>query len=358
MELEIVTPAWISRSNEKEVPIIEEPPMNSEMEVLLEALRETQENYRNKCTECESLWQVNEGLAEVVRKSDEALYQKTCELEQLKLRMQSLTFCEFAMDEVPLRVEPPELPKEDVVKPFKRRLKRTHKRDSSRSSKHRSSRSKREGDKNKKDADTTDRKRVTVKHLMSETQKGSDRKKDSSPKLRKKRSLRSRSEPVDMSQMRWIRVGTPTEKEAVKSNPSHLAHIYWIKPIGQTEVGMMRQCAYDTDYTGPASEATEGERLSKLFGDKTILFMANHGIATIGKSVAQAYDRLYYIERAAQVQLFAMWTGQPLKEMSSEVVDRTMKNFGGNTWGEKKPCDYHFEALKRILDRKEPDYKD
>ena len=131
-----------------------------------------------------------------------------------------------------------------------------------------------------------------------------------------------------------------------------------IKPIGQTEVGMMRQCAYDTDYTGPACEATEGERLATLFGDKTILFMANHGIATIGKTVAQAYDRLYYIERAAQVQLYAMWTGKPLKEMSPEVVERTMQNFGGNTWGEKKPCDFHFDALKRILDRKEPDYKE
>lgn len=131
-----------------------------------------------------------------------------------------------------------------------------------------------------------------------------------------------------------------------------------IKPIGQTEVGMMRQIAYDMDYTGPAFDRSEGERLAGLFGDKTIMFMGNHGVATIGNSIAQAYDRLYYVERAAQVQLYAMWTGQPLRELSPEVVEKTMKSFGGTKWGDKKPCDYHFEALKRILDRNEPDYQD
>lgn len=131
-----------------------------------------------------------------------------------------------------------------------------------------------------------------------------------------------------------------------------------IKPIGQTEVGMMRQVAYDMDYTGPACDPEEGGRLARLFGDKTILFMGNHGVATVGKTVAEAYDRLYYIERAAQVQLFAMWTGQPLKIMSPELVETTVNGFGGNDFGDKKPCDFHFAALKRILDRKEPDYKD
>ena len=128
------------------------------------------------------------------------------------------------------------------------------------------------------------------------------------------------------------------------------------KPIGQTEVGMMRHVAYDADYTGPAFDPEEGERLAELFGDKTVLFMGNHGIATVGKSVAEAYDRLYYVERAAQVQLYAMWTGQKLKEMPKAVIDHTMRSFSGQKFEKGKPCDYHFAALKRILDRKEPDY--
>ncbi|MGI9408772.1 MAG: class II aldolase/adducin family protein [Hyphomicrobiaceae bacterium] len=131
-----------------------------------------------------------------------------------------------------------------------------------------------------------------------------------------------------------------------------------IKPIGQTEVGMMKHIAYDMEYPGPAFDPAEGRRLAGLFGDKTILFMGNHGVATIGKTVAEAYDKLYYVERAAQVQLYAMWTGQPLRELSQDVVTNTKKSFGGNDFGDKKPCDFHFAALKRILDRQEPDYKD
>jgi len=130
-----------------------------------------------------------------------------------------------------------------------------------------------------------------------------------------------------------------------------------IKPIGQTEAILMKKIAYDMDYAGPAFDPAEGERLAGLIGDKKILFMANHGVATVGSSVAEAYDLLYYIERAAQVQLYAMWSGQKLLEMNPKVIDET-KNFKGQQFKHGKGYLYHFEALKRILDRKEPDYKE
>jgi ribulose-5-phosphate 4-epimerase/fuculose-1-phosphate aldolase len=133
-----------------------------------------------------------------------------------------------------------------------------------------------------------------------------------------------------------------------------------IKPIGQTEALLMKSIAYDADYQGPAYDPDEGGRLAELFGDKgdkTILFMANHGVATIGSTVAEAFDKLYYIERAAQVQLYAMWTGKPLKFMDPAVTERTMAATG-QSFKMGKPCEYHFAALKRILDRKEPDYRD
>ena len=95
-----------------------------------------------------------------------------------------------------------------------------------------------------------------------------------------------------------------------------------IKEIGQTEVGMMGKIAYDDNYAGPAFEPEEGERLAGIIGDKTVLFMANHGISTVGETVAEAYDRLYYIERAAQVQIYAMWTGQRLKQLAEPVMEK------------------------------------
>ncbi|MGD0150637.1 MAG: class II aldolase/adducin family protein [Xanthobacteraceae bacterium] len=130
-----------------------------------------------------------------------------------------------------------------------------------------------------------------------------------------------------------------------------------IKEIGQTEVGLMGQIAYDDEYTGPALEPEEGERLAKVIGEHTLLFMANHGVTTLGDTVADAYNRLYYIERAAQVQIYAMWTGQRLKELPKAVVEKTQRDIGGNRFYEgPTPAQRHFDALKRILDRNEPDY--
>ncbi len=120
---------------------------------------------------------------------------------------------------------------------------------------------------------------------------------------------------------------------------------------------MAGKIACDDEYTGPAFDPAEGERLAKVIGDKTILFMANHGITTVGDTIADAYDRLYYLERAAQVQIYAMWTGQPLKQLPAAVVEKTMQDIGGpNSYQGPTPAQRHFDALKRILDRKEPDY--
>ena len=133
-----------------------------------------------------------------------------------------------------------------------------------------------------------------------------------------------------------------------------------ILPIGQTELGTLIHTAYDEEYTGPAFDPAEGARLAEIIGDKTVLMMANHGIATVGKTVSEAYDRLYYAERVAQVQLYAMWTNKPLKPIAPDVVDHTLSEFRNNRYqyGGRPNCDWHFDALKRILDRKEPDYKD
>ena len=132
-----------------------------------------------------------------------------------------------------------------------------------------------------------------------------------------------------------------------------------ILTIGQTELGTLLHTAYDDTYTGPAHDPEEGARLAKVIGDKSVLMMANHGVATIGTTIAEAYDRLYYVERVAQVQLYAMWTGKPLRHLPQPVVEKTYEEFRGfGRYGGRRNSDWHFDALKRSLDRKEPDYAD
>ena len=133
-----------------------------------------------------------------------------------------------------------------------------------------------------------------------------------------------------------------------------------ILPIGQTELGTMMRMVYDTDYAGPAFDPKEGKRLAGALGDKTVMMMANHGVLTVGETVAEAYDRLYYMERVAQVQLYAMWTNRPLKHIPKKVIDSSIAEFRNSKrqYGGRSNADWHFDALKRILDRKEPDYRD
>jgi ribulose-5-phosphate 4-epimerase/fuculose-1-phosphate aldolase len=132
-----------------------------------------------------------------------------------------------------------------------------------------------------------------------------------------------------------------------------------ILPIGQTEIGFLDKIAYDHDYTGPALDPTEGERLAHVIGrDNKVLFMANHGVLVCGTCVAEAYDLLYYLERAAQVQLYAMWTGRKLRNVRPDIVAHTLNQYEA-TWpkyANKPSYQHHFDALKRLLDRREPDY--
>ena len=131
-----------------------------------------------------------------------------------------------------------------------------------------------------------------------------------------------------------------------------------IQPIGQTELGTQMRTGYDESYDGPGLDPAEGERLAKICGNNTVLLMANHGALTLGDTIAEAYDRLYYLERVAQVQLYAMWTGRPLRKLPEPIIEKTFKTYGDNKilYGGRKNAEWHFDALKRILDRKEPDY--
>jgi hypothetical protein len=93
-----------------------------------------------------------------------------------------------------------------------------------------------------------------------------------------------------------------------------------------------------------------------VIGDKTVLSPSVLALA-VGKTVADAYDMLYYIERAAQVQIYAMWTGQRLKQLPEAVVEKTRRDFKDeHLYKGPSPSQRHFDALKRMLDRKEPDY--
>ncbi len=125
-----------------------------------------------------------------------------------------------------------------------------------------------------------------------------------------------------------------------------------IEPVNQNALRFWNTVAYDDDYNGLVLDHQEGDRLCRAMGNKSVLFLANHGVIVTGGSVAEAFDTLYFLERTCQNQVLAMSTGLPLKRVREDVADATASRIA-NTVGS---AEAHFTALRRMLDRDAPEY--
>jgi ribulose-5-phosphate 4-epimerase/fuculose-1-phosphate aldolase len=124
-----------------------------------------------------------------------------------------------------------------------------------------------------------------------------------------------------------------------------------LEPASQNALRYWNDVAYDEDYSGLALATEEGKRLASLLDGKRVLLMANHGVTVVGRSVAEAFDRLYFFERACMVQVIAMQTGRALKQVPSQIAEAVFRGIDAASYAAK-----HFTALKRLLDRDEPGY--
>jgi ribulose-5-phosphate 4-epimerase/fuculose-1-phosphate aldolase len=129
-------------------------------------------------------------------------------------------------------------------------------------------------------------------------------------------------------------------------------------PASQTAAFFHGRVAYDDTYTGLADCLEEGERLAKVIGDKHVLFMRNHGVLVVGDTVAQAYRRLYRIERVCRNQVLALGTGKPLEVLSDEVAARVQTPSATDRHPRAERERLFFEAMMRVVDRELPGYRD
>jgi ribulose-5-phosphate 4-epimerase/fuculose-1-phosphate aldolase len=125
-----------------------------------------------------------------------------------------------------------------------------------------------------------------------------------------------------------------------------------IKPIEQNTARFYNRIAYDLGYEGMATSEDEGERLARHLGNRKTMMLGNHGVLVAAASVAEAFDELYYLERACQTLVLAYSTGKPLNIMSDKVAERTARD-----WDLYADSAFvHFEEMKKVLDRKDPSY--
>lgn len=127
-------------------------------------------------------------------------------------------------------------------------------------------------------------------------------------------------------------------------------------PASQTAAFFHNRVAYDDTYDGVAETLEEGERLARLIGANRVLFMKNHGVTVVGETVAQAYRRLYLLERVCHAQVLAMSTGRPLSELSDDIIARVQTENPDDTHDRDERERLFFDAMKRVLDRELPGY--
>jgi ribulose-5-phosphate 4-epimerase/fuculose-1-phosphate aldolase len=129
-------------------------------------------------------------------------------------------------------------------------------------------------------------------------------------------------------------------------------------PANQTAAFFHGHVAYDDVYPGTADFPEEGERLAKLIGDKCVLFMKNHGVLVTGNTVAQAYRRLYMLERVCRTQVLAMSAGKPIQLLSEEIVAQVQAPPVNDRHPRAERERLFLEAMMRVLDRELPGYAD
>jgi ribulose-5-phosphate 4-epimerase/fuculose-1-phosphate aldolase len=107
------------------------------------------------------------------------------------------------------------------------------------------------------------------------------------------------------------------------------------------------------DFEGITVEEAEKTRLLESIGAKRAVILRNHGLLAWGPSVSEAYMTLWTLQRACDVQIAASSAGA-LNPIRSEVFAQTVRESGP---GEKRTCDDVFAAMQRLVDAKDPSYR-
>ncbi|MBN9559540.1 MAG: aldolase [Alphaproteobacteria bacterium] len=123
---------------------------------------------------------------------------------------------------------------------------------------------------------------------------------------------------------------------------------------GQTALKFYGRTAVDETYGGLALDEAEGDRIASAMGDADVAFLKHHGVIVVGPSIAEAWDDLYYLERACEVQRLAESTGRRIRPVPAEIAERTYRQMRA---GDRESARLHLESIRRVLDREAPEYR-
>ena len=111
------------------------------------------------------------------------------------------------------------------------------------------------------------------------------------------------------------------------------------------------------DCEGIVVGGEEEERLVKNLGEPDAMILRNHGLLVVGRTIPSAFNALFRLERACQVQVMALSCNTKLIMPSTEVLEATFDKMRPRTDKPNRNGDLAWPALLRKLDRIDPSYK-
>jgi ribulose-5-phosphate 4-epimerase/fuculose-1-phosphate aldolase len=125
-------------------------------------------------------------------------------------------------------------------------------------------------------------------------------------------------------------------------------------PLDNNTARFFGRIGYDLAFGGISDNSSEGARLAEAMRGKSVLVMGNHGVTVAGPTVADAFEDLYFFEKAAQTQMLACATGKKLAVLSDAVAQNTAEGWIPYRGMAEK----HFAYLKSTLDETDRSWRD
>jgi ribulose-5-phosphate 4-epimerase/fuculose-1-phosphate aldolase len=124
-------------------------------------------------------------------------------------------------------------------------------------------------------------------------------------------------------------------------------------PLTQYSMRFYGRIAYH-DYEGVYFTDGERRRLQASLGDKNVMLLRNHGLLVAGPSIPEAFDLMYYLERACQIQVKLQSTGARIVEPGEDVAKQVGEMF---VRPDREAAEKAWTAMLRMLDGTDPSFR-
>ncbi|WP_118133066.1 class II aldolase/adducin family protein [Oceanicella sp. SM1341] len=128
-----------------------------------------------------------------------------------------------------------------------------------------------------------------------------------------------------------------------------------ILPLNQWSLGFHKRIAFH-DYEGVALNLEERERLVADLGDLDVMILRNHGMLTCGRTVGEAFKRMYNLERTCRAQLQIMASGGKMRLVDEKLADYVGEQFANWSKMHDEKDDPEWDAYMRLAKKHYPDF--